>query len=124
VKEFKHEVWEKKEKGDYKKVENQKKEKYYGQGDLGADVFVTSGGSCRGDSGGPYYTREDDHYILLGIVSGGRGHFKDCGGINNPTHNTRVKMFGGWIRSMLGRRDSSQLCWNNSFNKIFHKSSH
>ena len=36
-------------------------------------------------------------YVVTGIVSGGRGKLGGCGGINNPVHYVRVKMFTQWI---------------------------
>ena len=69
-----------------------------------------------------------DH--VLGVVSGGRGHLGECGGINNPIHYTRyyftnttkrlrkngkyffrVKKLTVWIVSSIGE-DGMKLCWD------------
>ena len=52
--------------------------------------YVTSAGSCFGDSGGPFYVEtKPGQYVVTGVVSGGRGHLGKCGGINNPVHYVR-----------------------------------
>ena len=52
--------------------------------------YVTSAGTCSGDSGGPLYTEpEPGVYVVTGVVSGGRGELGFCGGINNPVHYVR-----------------------------------
>ena len=56
----------------------------------GLDGYVTSAGTCSGDSGGPLYAqRGPDTFVVTGVVSGGRGLLGLCGGINNPVHYTR-----------------------------------
>jgi len=69
----------------------------------GLDLYIHSAGTCRGDSGGPVFAMndQDETFIVLGAVSGGRGALSDCGGMNNPTHYARVKMFVGWIAEIL-----------------------
>ena len=90
-------VYESKE-GSFKKVEGEKKERYLTEKHYGAKRspkgYVASVGACTGDSGGPLYMSEINakgirQYIVTGIVSGGRGALKDCGGINNPVHYVR-----------------------------------
>jgi len=83
------------------------------------DVYITSAGTCNGDSGGPVYVKEGDTDIVLGVVSGGRGPVQACGGVNNPTHYVRVKIFGAWIVDVLGS-DAKDICWNKDFHADFH----
>ena len=53
--------------------------------------YVTSAGTCNGDSGGPLYLEpKEDYFVVTGVVSGGRGNLGACGGINNPVHYTRL----------------------------------
>lgn len=91
--------------------------------------YVTSAGTCSGDSGGPLYTEpEPGVYVVTGVVSGGRGELGFCGGINNPVHYVRysqgsveldiiiilmfrVKEFGSWIEDIL-QENSEELCWD------------
>ena len=55
--------------------------------------YVTSAGTCFGDSGGPLYVKTrykgKTKYVVTGLVSGGRGYLGNCGGINNPVHYVR-----------------------------------
>ena len=52
--------------------------------------YVTSAGTCSGDSGGPLYVEtRPGEYVVTGLVSGGRGNLGKCGGINNPVHYVR-----------------------------------
>ena len=52
--------------------------------------YVTSAGTCSGDSGGPLYVEtKPGQYVVTGVVSGGRGNLGACGGINNPVHYVR-----------------------------------
>ena len=52
--------------------------------------YVTSAGTCNGDSGGPLYVEPSPgKYVVTGIVSGGRGYLGKCGGVNNPVHYVR-----------------------------------
>ena len=52
--------------------------------------YVTSAGTCSGDSGGPLYVEtKPGQYVVTGLVSGGRGNLGKCGGINNPVHYVR-----------------------------------
>ena len=52
--------------------------------------YVTSAGTCSGDSGGPLYVEtKSGQYVVTGLVSGGRGSLGACGGINNPVHYVR-----------------------------------
>jgi len=83
------------------------------QASSGIDGIVHSAGTCNGDSGGPVFIKHDKtkKYVVLGVVSGGRGVLSNCGGLNNPTHYARVKKFGQWIRQVLGQEDSKELCF-------------
>jgi len=56
-------------------------------------------------------------YIVLGVVSGGRGKLGNCGGINNPVHYVRVKKFTEWIIMLVGNQ-SSEVCWDQKFTKM------
>ena len=52
--------------------------------------YVTSAGTCSGDSGGPLYVEtKSGQYVVTGVVSGGRGNLGKCGGVNNPVHYVR-----------------------------------
>ena len=55
--------------------------------------YVTSAGTCSGDSGGPLYVEtRPGQYVVTGLVSGGRGYLGKCGGINNPVHYVRLQI--------------------------------
>merc|ERR1711911_48632 len=77
----------------------------------GKNFLVHSAGTCNGDSGGPVFLKDKmtGRYVVLGVVSGGRGRLGNCGGINNPTHYGRAKFYVPWIKQVLGK-ESSQLC--------------
>jgi len=83
-----------------------RKEKRYGQ-----DGYIASVGTCKGDSGGPAFVQEGDRFVVTGVVSGGRGILGECGGVNNPIHYVRVKMFTDWIQLNIGE-DKKNLCWD------------
>ena len=56
--------------------------------------YVTSAGTCSGDSGGPLYVEtKSGQYVVTGVVSGGRGNLGKCGGVNNPVHYVRYILF-------------------------------
>merc|ERR1719460_901240 len=72
--------------------------------------YVTSAGTCSGDSGGPLYVENrPGQYVVTGLVSGGRGNLGACGGINNPVHYVRVKKLAAWIRDIIGEANSKQV---------------
>jgi len=77
----------------------------------GEDFYVHSAGTCKGDSGGPVFTFDDkkERFVVLGVVSGGRGVLAKCGGINNPTHYGRVKHYIPWVKKILAE-ESKELC--------------
>ena len=70
------------------------------------------------------------------MVSGGRGHLGECGGINNPIHYTRynitnttkslskkffrVKKLAVWIVNSIGE-ESQKLCWDEDFQQKMRK---
>jgi len=90
---------------------------------LGFGGYVSSAGTCNGDSGGPVYQEETDDtgnkkYIVTGAVSGGRGKLGACGGINNPVHYSRVSQFTGWITQVLKeKKEQRNLCWDNDMER-------
>lgn len=51
--------------------------------------------TCDGDSGGPVVYKEDERYVLVGIVSSG-----ECGG-RNPGIYVRVSKFVEWIQNYI-----------------------
>jgi len=110
VEEIKHEQWFKNGNAYTKNPKSMKNHKM--QIFEGVNQYVRSVGTCNGDSGGPAFVKRQNKHIVLGVVSGGRGGLRDCGGINNPTHYARVKAFGSWITEMLGA-DAEELCWFN-----------
>jgi len=81
----------------------------------GSPTYVTSAGTCNGDSGGPVFVKEGDHFVVTGCTSGGRGPLGSCGGINNPVHYARVKKFTTWIVKNLDREERKNLCWDDDF---------
>merc|ERR1712226_975049 len=109
---WKEEVWQG-QGGKFRKVSsNQPAERY------GMTHYVTSAGTCNGDSGGPVFQKEGDHFVVTGATSGGRGKLGECGGINNPVHYARVKHFTRWIVENMGKERRS-LCWDEAFeNKL------
>jgi len=119
-------VWVKEGKS-YRRVAPDKTDKlmrefHFGE-NLGLGGYVASAGTCSGDSGGPLYVEELDwqtgntKYVVNGVVSGGRGYLGKCGGINNPVHYARVKLFAVWITQVLGKPESRKICWDNKFEK-------
>lgn len=111
---WKEEVWEKGGSG-YRKVAQETAPKITRHG---KPFYVASVGTCQGDSGGPVFVQEDDHFVLLGVTSGGRGALGKCGGINNPVHYVRVRAFTRWILEIMGK-ERSNVCWDSKFrNKV------
>jgi len=114
LKKIRREVWRKID-GIYSKLEDYEKtlHNHFGK-PVEDESYVTSAGTCKGDSGGPLFVEEGGQYILTGVVSGGRGVLGNCGGVNNPTHYTRVREFIHWILDAVGA-DKHQLCWHKAF---------
>jgi len=113
VKHRRYSVWQKNSDGSY----TLSKQKIPGIGyhmfNKDEEVYVFSAGTCSGDSGGPVYSIEESSkkFIVLGAVSGGRGHLGKCGGFNNPTHYVRLSAFVDWFKMMLGD-DFAQVCFS------------
>lgn len=65
--------------------------------------YIVGTGSCSGDSGGPLFVESADGngHVLIGITSRGIGIRGNCGGLDNPTHNVRIKLFVRWIRGYV-----------------------
>jgi len=82
---------------------------------FGTRHYVTSAGTCNGDSGGPVFVKEGNHFVVTGCTSGGRGPLGSCGGINNPVHYARVKKFSYWIVMNMDREARNKLCWDDGF---------
>ena len=77
------------------------------------EVYISSVGSCKGDSGGPVFVKSKlqsygSNYVLLGLVSGSRSNISECGGINNPTLYIRIKALTNWIVKHV---DKKNLCF-------------
>ena len=90
-------IWLDKGNGIYSRVSSKSKrlkstilEKFHYGAKYDPVGYVTSAGTCNGDSGGPLYVKTiSGKYVVTGVVSGGRGNLGECGGINNPVHYTR-----------------------------------
>jgi len=75
-----------------------------GQFVSGLNYMVGGKDSCRGDSGGPLWTREgaeNNIAYLVGVVSAGPGN-ADCANLNSPAFYTRVKNYLPWIKKHIG----------------------
>jgi len=113
LKHRRYSVWRKTADGSYTAT----KRKHHGIGyhmiDKDEEVYVYSAGTCSGDSGGPVFAMDErtKRYIVLGAVSGGRGHLGACGGFDNPTHYVRLSAFVDWFKKMLGK-DFAQVCFS------------
>ena len=46
--------------------------------------------------------------VLLGVTSSGTSQIGHCGGIDNPTHYTRIKKLTSWITKYV---DEKEICW-------------
>ena len=70
--------------------------------------------SCQGDSGGPLWTNierkggrwGDVRATQIGVVSRGEG----CAGFNNPAIYVSVKKIYRWIRYIVKRHKSNNVC--------------
>ena len=74
--------------------------------------YIVGPGSCHGDSGGPVFQpalkNGKQIFVILGVTSSGTSNIGHCGGINNPTHYTRVKKISKWITKYVHPGD---ICW-------------
>ena len=77
--------------------------------------YIVGPGSCHGDSGGPVFQpalkNGKQIFVILGVTgvtSSGTSNIRHCGGINNPTHYTRVKKISKWITKYVQPGD---ICW-------------
>ncbi len=81
--------------------------------------YIVGPGSCHGDSGGPAFqpALQDGRkvYVLLGVTSSGTSNIGHCGGIDNPTHYTRIKKFLPWIRKYVPK---DSICWAGPKNSV------
>ena len=76
--------------------------------------YITNGGVCNGDSGGPLYIQQSKNkFIVTGVSSGSFGILGKCGGINNPSLYARIKKFTKWIATHIG--SVKELCWDQDF---------
>jgi len=62
----------------------------------GLNYILGDKDSCRGDSGGPLWTRKGDYSYLVGVVSSGAN--PECGHLNTPGFYTRVTRYLDWIK--------------------------
>ena len=75
------------------------------------DWFLGGEDSCQGDSGGPLWRNieigdGDVRATQIGVVSRG----KDCAGFNNPEVYVSVKKIYRWIRYIVKRHKSNNVC--------------
>ena len=62
-------------------------------GSVGEDDVVTA---CMGDSGGPFVCKEDNRWVMQGVVSWGSYR---CEATHMYSVFTRVSMYVDWIKS-------------------------
>ena len=76
------------------------------------NIIFSGPGSCHGDSGGPAFQpalkENKPIFVLLGVTSSGTSNIGHCGGIDNPTHYTRIKKLTPWISKYV---DEDDICW-------------
>ena len=75
------------------------------------DWFLGGEDSCQGDSGGPLWRNieigdGDVRATQIGVVSRGEG----CAGFNNPDIYVSVKKIYRWIRYIVKRHKSNNVC--------------
>ena len=81
------------------------------------DWFLGGEDSCQGDSGGPLWRNierkggrrrgmRDVRATQIGVVSRG----EDCAGFNNPAIYVSVKKIYRWIRYIVRRHKSNNVC--------------
>ena len=81
------------------------------------DWFLGGEDSCQGDSGGPLWRnierkggrrrgRREWRATQIGVVSRG----EDCAGFNNPAIFVSVKKIYRWIRYIVRRHKSNDVC--------------
>jgi len=119
-----YQIWKKDKKGKFQEADYTTQNSYFGKrhpinpdkgifGDLGG--YYTAPGACSGDSGGPLLIKQKDKHVITGLISGGRSKIGSCGGVNNPLHLPRVKMFSLWILKIVGQEG---LCWDEDFSDL------
>ena len=67
----------------------------------GGDAMPLEGVSGNGDSGGPAYFYDNDHYTLLGISSRNDSWFKDIGEYGVNEVYTRVSYYHNWLHNVM-----------------------
>jgi len=115
IHDWREEFWKETKNGFEKGPQEDTPERY------GMTSYVASPGTCKGDSGGPVFVKDGNNFVVTGLVSGGRGPLGFCGGINNPVHYARVKMFSNWILSHLDGKNARQVCWDSGFSEKIKK---
>ena len=55
-----------------------------------------------------FFPSRENFFVILGVTSSGTSNIGHCGGINNPTHYTRVKKITKWIKKYVHPED---ICW-------------
>ncbi|PSV09212.1 S1 family peptidase [Photobacterium leiognathi] len=62
------------------------------------DLGLVGPDTCKGDSGGPLLTQDNDsNWVQIGIVSGGSAGEPQCGSLTRPTFYARVGTYYEWI---------------------------
>ena len=85
----------------------------FNKGDNALPLEGVSGG---GDSGGPAYIKENNHFTLLGISSRPEGKFTNIGVYQINEVYTRASFFLPWITKIMKGNNAVQQ--KNSFNKL------
>jgi len=93
---------------------------HYGRRGRKLDPIIASAGTCSGDSGGPVYQEvfgKKRHFVVTGLVSGGRGRLGNCGGLNNPVHYVRLKKLVPWVMEIM-KTMSGEIDGNTELNSM------